>query len=276
MNKQVERLITKIYNSVYKQVFSPSNVKQLASGNSTGVLETIAKFNSSAKYDEFAKKFSQELAKVGIKHEKGLWKKFYKVARERHVAGLPYSYADYEEQNMRKIIEHNFLLIKSIPQYVLKVFEYKAISVLIDEVANGKLTRGSFKRELDTHGSKNAKLIARTETSKLQSAITEQRAVNIGSVAYEWVASNDRRTRQSHKEMDGVIVLWRPDAEKPLRDKMRGNAGEFPNCRCYPAPILDITDLKKTTYKIYNYHTDKIESGISKKQLVEILERKYI
>ena len=177
---------------------------------------------------------------------------------------------------MRKIIEHNFLLIKSIPQYVLKVFEYKAISVLIDEVANGKLTRGSFKRELDTHGSKNAKLIARTETSKLQSAITEQRAVNIGSVAYEWVASNDRRTRQSHKEMDGVIVLWRPDAEKPLRDKMRGNAGEFPNCRCYPAPILDITDLKKTTYKIYNYHTDKIESGISKKQLVEILERKYI
>ena len=76
--------------------------------------------------------------------------------------------------------------------------------------------------------------------------------------------------------MDTVIVFWRPDAEKPLRDNMRGNAGEFPNCRCYPAPILDESDLTKSNYKVYNYHTDKIENGWTKKKLLEAIQRGYI
>ena len=162
---------------------------------------------------------------------------------------------------------------KQIHERVMEVLEEKAISTLIDEVANGKLPRGSFKKELDKHGVAKSKLIARTETAKLQSAITENRATNIGSVVYEWVASMDKRTRPSHKEMGGVIVFWRPDAQKPLRDKMRGNAGAFPNCRCYPSPILDESDLTKTNYKVYNYKTDKIVSMTRRELLNAILEK---
>ena len=93
---------------------------------------------------------------------------------------------------MNGIIQHNFNMIKSIPQEMNKILEYKLVGTLIDEVANGKLSRNSFRKELAGHGVKKAKLIARTETAKLQSAITEMRATNIGSICYEWVASMDR------------------------------------------------------------------------------------
>ena len=276
MNKQVEREITKIYNSVYKQVFNKVNVKSLANGDTSPIITKIAFYQNSLKYEEFAKKFSQELAKKGIGRERGLWRKYYQAAKSKHVVGLPYSYNAYEQNIMKNIIKHNYTMIKSIPQQMNKILEYKTVNDLIDEVANGKLPRGAFKKELDNHGIKNAKLIARTETAKLQSAITETRATEIGSVVYEWIASHDKRTRPSHKEMDGVIVFWRPDAQKPLRDNMRGNAGEFPNCRCYPAPILDESDLTKSNYSVYDYRKDEIVKNISKKKLLEWIKLKNI
>lgn len=276
MDKRVEREINKIFNSVYKKIFSAENVKQLREGNQEGILNKYVVFQTSEKYDKFASEFAKELAKIGLNRQKGIWRKFYEVAKKSHNVSLPYSYNEYEQKMMQQIITHNFQMIKSIPQRVMEVLEYKAVGTLIDEVANGKLPRGSFKKELDKHGSKKARLIARTETAKLQSAITENRATNLGSVVYEWVASHDRRTRESHKEMDGVIVFWRPDAQKPLRDNMRGNAGEFPNCRCYGAPILDESDLTQSTYKVYNYQTDKIETGWSKSKLLDAIRRKNI
>ena len=275
MDKQVEREITKIFNSVYKKIFSNENVKALKEGDKSKVLNTFATFTTSEKYNKFAEEFSKKLAQMGLSKQRGVWKKYYKVARETHNVALPYSYSEYERKILEDTIKHNFTMITSIPQRVMEVLEYKAVDTLIDEVANGKLPRGSFKRELDKHGVKKSQLIARTETAKLQSAITQNRATNIGSVAYEWVASMDRRTRPSHKEMDGVIVFWRPDAQKPLRDGMRGQAGSFPNCRCYPAPILDISDLSKTNYKVYNYHNDKIESW-TRRDLIKAIERGYI
>ena len=276
MDKRTEREINKIFNSVYKKVFNRQNVSELSKGNTEPVLSTIAKFQTSNKYNEFAEKFSQELAKQGLNKQRGIWKKFYEVARKQHVVALPYTYDEYERKMMNGIIQHNFTMIKSLPQEMSKILEYKLVGTLIEEVAEGKLSRGAFKKELDKHGVKKSKLVARTETAKLQSAITEARATNLGSVCYEWVASMDRRTRESHKEMDGVIVFWRTPAEKPLRDEMRGNAGEFPNCRCYPAPILDESDLHNSTFKVYNYHNDKIEKNWSRKKLLEAINRGYI
>ena len=276
MNKQVERDILKIFNSVYKKVFNKKNTDELAKGNQQPIIESIAKFQTSEKYNKFATIFAKELAKKGLNKQKGVWKKFYEAAKKQHIVGLPYTYSEYEEKMMRDVVSHNFTMIKSIPQEMSDILQYKLVGNLINEVAQGKLSRGAFKRELDKHGVKKSKLIARTETSKLQSAITEHRATNLGSVAYEWIASRDRRTRESHKEMDGVIVFWRPDAQKPLRDNMRGNAGEFPNCRCYPSAILRIEELEDSNYKVYNYHNDKIEKGWSRKKLIDAIQRGYI
>ena len=54
---------------------------------------------------------------------------------------------------------------------------------------------------------------------------------------------------------------------------MRGNAGEFPNCRCYGAPIFDEDELTKSNYKVYDYRIDKVVS-MNRKDLIEALRKR--
>lgn len=85
-----------------------------------------------------------------------------------------------------------------------------------------------------------AKLIARTETARANSAFVQGRATAIGSTSYIWRTTMDGAERHSHAEMNGKRVFW----NKPptLSDGMTGHAGSFPNCRCYPDPVLPDLD----------------------------------
>ena len=276
LSKEIEKMIEKIYNKVFNEVYSSHRAASLARGERVEILSTVEMLESSDAYGKFARKFAKELAKKGIKHQRGIWRKYYKAAKKLHNVALPSTYEKWEFELMSKAVKHNFKMIKSIPKEVVKIMEHKYTSSLIEEVAKGKLPRGSFKKELEKHGHKNAKLIARTETSKLQSSIIENRAKDIGSMAYIWLASNDKRTRPSHKAMNGVVVFWRDnDLEKPHLDNMYGNAGEFPNCRCAAEPIFDEFDLTKSTYKVYNYNTGNVIS-MNKSQLLECIKQGYL
>lgn len=276
MSKEIEKKIEKIYNKVFHEVFSSHRAAALARGERVRILSTVEILESSDAYNKFATKFAKELAKLGIKHQRGIWKKYYKAAKKLHNVALPSTYEKWEFELMSNAVRHNFGMIKSIPKEMIKIMEHKYTSNLIEEVAKGKLPRGSFLKELQKHGHKNAKLIARTETAKLQSSIIENRAKDIGSVAYIWLASNDKRTRASHKAMNGVVVFWREnELEKPHLDNMYGNAGEFPNCRCAPEPIFDRNDLTKSVYKVYNYNTGKVIT-MNKNQLIYHLEEGYL
>lgn len=272
MNSAIERQIQQIYAKVYKQVFTAKNRQQLLLNNRQPIDTMLTALASSAMYNDFAVKFAQELAKKGLRGQKGVWRKYFDAARKsRHIA-LDKTWTQFEADVMRKAIEHNFEMIKSIPQRMKEVLFHKYTSTLIEEVAKGSLTRGSFQRQLANHGVKQAKLIARTETAKLQTAILENRATELGSIAYIWQASNDKRTRPSHKAMNGVVVWWKPNnGNKPLLDNMRGNAGEFPNCRCSPEPIVDEDDLLDSVYKIYDYNVDRIVK-MTRKELIEKLQ----
>lgn len=81
-----------------------------------------------------------------------------------------------------------------------------------------------------------AMLIARTESSKASAVITQSRAQSIGVTHYIWRTAGDSDVRESHFAMDGKVVAY---DDPPDLDGMTGNAGEFPNCRCYAEPILD-------------------------------------
>lgn len=269
MNSAVDRQIQQIYNKVYSQVFTAQRTSQLMQNNSQPINAALDFLTLSQKYNEFAQKFAKELAKKGIRG-KGEWRKYYQAARSKHFIAIPHTLSQYEANVMSRAIEENFKMIKSIPVRMKEILRHKYTSTLIEEVAKGALGRGSFAKLLAKHGHKQAKLIARTETAKLQTTIMEERATQIGSVAYEWRASHDKRTRPSHKEMDGVIVFWKH--EKPLRDGMRGHAGEFPNCRCTPQPILDEDDLTESYYRVYDYRTDKI-IRMSRKELILALQK---
>lgn len=265
----IERQIQQIYQAVYKEVFNKTNTAALLRNNRIPAEDALTQLELSQKYDEFARKFAQELAKKGLRNQRGIWRKYFDAARQARVIALTKTWTQFEADIMKDAIAHNFLMIKSIPQRMKEVLHHKYMSTLIEEVAKGRLPRGSFARLLAQHGNKQAKLIARTESAKLQTAILENRATNLGSVVYQWQASNDKRTRKSHREMNGVIVWWKPpNGNKPLLDNMHGNAGEFPNCRCSPEPMLDEEDFTESWYKVYDYNTDQVVK-MSRKELLE-------
>lgn len=270
MNKAIERQINEIYNLIYKQVFNKANTKQLSLNNKQDIINALANLESSEKYQKFAEKFAKILAKKGLRGQKGTWRKFYEAAKKSRYIALPKTWSAFEAQVMTNAISHNFTMIKSIPQRMKEILNHKYTSTLIEEVAKGALPRGSFRNMLAKHGHKQATLIARTETAKLQTAILENRATSLGSICYIWRSSRDRRTRKSHQEMNNVIVFWRPNSDKPKLDNMQGNAGEFPNCRCTPQPIVDIDDLTSNMYKVYDYRYHKIIT-MTKNELIKAI-----
>ena len=81
-----------------------------------------------------------------------------------------------------------------------------------------------------------ATLIARTEISKANAAITQARAEYAGVTHYVWRTAGDGDVRESHREMDGTVHRF--DDPPTLSDGMTGNPGEFPNCRCFAEPVI--------------------------------------
>jgi SPP1 gp7 family putative phage head morphogenesis protein len=81
-----------------------------------------------------------------------------------------------------------------------------------------------------------ARLIARTETARTASVLTQVRAQYAGSEAYIWRTSKDAQVRPEHQKLEGRVILW---SEPPLAGaNMYYHAGQGPNCRCYPEPLL--------------------------------------
>ena len=80
-----------------------------------------------------------------------------------------------------------------------------------------------------------ATMIARTETARVASVLTEARARHIKSEGYIWRTSRDADVRPSHKKMEGRYVAW---DSPPTLDNLTGHAGCLPNCRCYPEPVI--------------------------------------
>ena len=270
MNKNIEKKINKIYEEVFKKIYNTAR-KENKLLNKKDILKIILRLENSEKYKKFAKKFAKELSKNALLKQRGIWKKFYNAARKKRHIILPSTYKEFELNQFKKAISHNLKMINSIPKETMEIYKYKYIETLINQVVKGSLGRGTFEKELKKSGAKRAKLIARTETAKLQTVILENRAVDLGSVCYIWRASNDKRTRESHKKMNEVIVFWRKDSEKPILDNMQGNAGEFPNCRCSTNPIFDENDLIKSNYKVYDYRIHKI-INMSKMKLIECIK----
>jgi len=129
-------------------------------------------------------------------------------------------------------------LIKSLPEEaadrvmhvvaVAAVEGKRADAVMKDIMETGKVTES------------RARLIARTEVARVASGLTMMRAKHVGSTHYVWRTSGDADVRESHKKMAGKVVAW--DEPPEVDPGKRYHAGMFPNCRCYPEPILTDED----------------------------------
>ncbi|WP_169793469.1 phage head morphogenesis protein [Alicyclobacillus sendaiensis] len=99
-----------------------------------------------------------------------------------------------------------------------------------------------------------ANLIARTETNKTATALTQSRSEILGIRWYRWRTSEDARVRESHRIMDKVLVAWDdpPSPEELAHERSYGHyhAGCIFNCRCYPEPLIDL-DFVQWPCKVY-------------------------
>ena len=162
------------------------------------------------------------------------------------------------KQGRKTIIDdqvlENAALIRTLPNDVAQ----KVVKDIEEEFLKGKRARSIEKvirQETDKHSRASARLIARTEVSKTQSALTRARAQALDMHWYIWrTALDGNRVRKSHRAMEGVFVNWNdpPSPEALIGEKSVGyyHAGNIWNCRCYSDPLLDIDDVK-WPHKVY-------------------------
>lgn len=138
---------------------------------------------------------------------------------------------------VKELMASQVQLIRSIPldaaqrvhELVTKgVVEGQRFTTIANEIAQG----GEVSKA-------KANLIARTETGRATTILTQARAESVGSSGYIWRTSRDNRVRPSHKKMQGKFVAW---DEPPKLDGLTGHAGALPNCRCYTEPVLPDED----------------------------------
>jgi SPP1 gp7 family putative phage head morphogenesis protein len=136
-------------------------------------------------------------------------------------------------ETMRRLLDEQVTLIKSIPLDAAKrvhrlTLEGIENSGRASEVAKEIMRSGEVAKS-------RATLIARTETSRTATVLTQARAEHIGSDGYVWRTSGDSDVRPSHRRMNGKFVPWN---HPPTLDNLTGHAGALPNCRCYPEPVI--------------------------------------
>ncbi len=140
-------------------------------------------------------------------------------------------------QVMQGLLADQVTLIKSIPLDAAQRVHDLTIKGLEDSTRASEISKAIY--ESGNVSKAKANLIARTEVSRTASALTEARAKHIGSSGYIWRTSGDSDVRDSHRSMNGQFVDWN---DPPTLDGMTGHAGCFPNCRCYPEPVIPEDD----------------------------------
>lgn len=131
-------------------------------------------------------------------------------------------------ERVRELMDSQVELITSIPRQAAQ-----RAHELVLEGLEGSKRAGEIATEIarTTEVTRSrALLIARTETSRVSTVLTQARAEYAGSEAYIWRTSADSDVRKSHRKMEGRVVHW---DSPPTLDNLTGHAGALPNCRCW-------------------------------------------
>ena len=140
---------------------------------------------------------------------------------------------------LQRFLHDNVKLITSLPREEGE----RVHELTIEGLANSSRARtiaGEIMRTGEvTEG--RAMLIARTETSRTASVLTQVRSESIGSDGYVWHTVGDSDVRPRHKKLNGKVFKW---SSPPIAGENgeRAHAGQIYNCRCYPEPIIPELD----------------------------------
>lgn len=149
---------------------------------------------------------------------------------------------------IQALIDRNAELIRSLPDSMAK----QAEAFINGETIKGRRASAiaeDLAGQFPDVSESRINLIARTETSKASTALTRVRAESLGLDWYVWRTSKDARVRSSHRMLDRALVSWNdppsPEALAGIKSTLgHYSAGDAPNCRCYPEPLLRLDQVK--------------------------------
>lgn len=151
-----------------------------------------------------------------------------------------------------EIIADNVQYIKTVPQYWADYIAHYAQR----EALRGRRPEqieADLRKIIPEHMAKNLKCIARTECAKANAAICQARAEAIGCKCYFWRCVHDNRVRDSHSDMDGILIFYddppSPETlfpQKNVRPYGNYHAGNTFNCRCFQEVVVDMRFLPDT------------------------------
>ncbi len=161
---------------------------------------------------------------------------------------------------MRELVKTHAALIRTVPQDVAQdIASQIATRQMRGERA--EIIAKDIRQRIPEIAKSKIEMLARTEVSSTATSISEARAAHLSLPAYEWLSSEDRRVRPSHRLMDHVIVFWRdppaPEALKGIRSRLgHYHAGKAPACRCDANVIVDLAQI---SFPAKVYHDGRIE-----------------
>lgn len=128
------------------------------------------------------------------------------------------------------IVYRQIQLMKSLPIEAsdrVRDIQGRAVQAVI----NGERPDALYRMIMESGdvAASRARMIARTEIGRATGALTQARALSIGSEGYWWRIEG-AGTRPSHKKMKDKFVRW---DNPPTLDGMTGHAGCLPNCKCW-------------------------------------------
>lgn len=136
---------------------------------------------------------------------------------------------------MRSLLAEQVSLITSIPLDA---------AIRVQKLALEGLTEGSRGQDIRDMilasgevSKSHATLIARTETARVSSLLTQARAEHIGSEGYIWRTAHDADVRELHVELEGKFIYWNAPPVAGSSGE-RAHAGQIYNCRCWAEVIL--------------------------------------
>lgn len=163
---------------------------------------------------------------------------------------------------VRELVNENAKLIMSIPAKVREsvnseIAEMQREGLRPEEIALHIRTR------IPQLTRSHAALIARTETSKAATALTQARSEDLGIGWYQWKTAKDQRVRESHRLMENVLVNWNEPPNPEALDGIRSNLGHYhagnaPNCRCDAQPIISLAQVAWPAMVYWNHQLKRM------------------
>lgn len=200
---------------------------------------------------KYAWQASQRMVTGLLVHNSRTWRQ---AARESMKGGVFYQALQNEMRGsvggrVRALVQQNASLISTLPYEIAE----QVTRAIARRAQQGE--RAAPIGLLSGIARSRAQLIARTETSKATTALTQARSEYLGIQWYVWRTSEDQRVRKSHRLMEGVLINWTdpPSPEKLFHEKNPPapyQAGNIYNCRCYPEPLMRL-DQVSWPHRVY-------------------------